>query len=279
MDTGEAVVLVRAANPGPLTLEGTNTWIVGRDPCWVVDPGPDLPAHVAAVAAIVRERGGLGGVALTHGHGDHLGALPGLAVALDGPAPPVGSGLGDAIVRAAGGAPVRLGTGDRLGPLEALATPGHAPEHLAFLRADEAGGVADAFTGDAVLGRGSVFVGPFPGALRGYLDALRELRRRGPARLRPGHGPTIEDGAAEAHLTGYLEHRAAREARLLEALDAGHRGVEALLDAAWTEVPEALRPAAALTLEAHLDKLADEGALPDGVERRDYRELLAHAEP
>ncbi|MCW2984640.1 MAG: beta-lactamase domain protein, partial [Conexibacter sp.] len=68
------VALVRAGNPSPLTLTGTNTWLVGRDPCWVVDPGPALEAHVAAVLAAAGARGGVGGVALTHDHADHAGA-------------------------------------------------------------------------------------------------------------------------------------------------------------------------------------------------------------
>ncbi|MDP2712587.1 MAG: MBL fold metallo-hydrolase, partial [Solirubrobacteraceae bacterium] len=68
------VALVHADNPGPFTLTGTNTWIVGRDPCWIVDPGPALDAHVARVLAEVARRGGAGGIALTHDHGDHAGA-------------------------------------------------------------------------------------------------------------------------------------------------------------------------------------------------------------
>ena len=66
---------MRADNPGPFTLTGTNTWIVGSDPAWLVDPGPDLHAHAAAVIAEVERRGGLGGIALTHDHSDHSGAV------------------------------------------------------------------------------------------------------------------------------------------------------------------------------------------------------------
>jgi glyoxylase-like metal-dependent hydrolase (beta-lactamase superfamily II) len=72
------VELVRAANPSPMTLSGTNTWLVGRDPCWVVDPGPDLDEHVAAVLAAAAPRGGIGGIAVTHDHADHVGAVPAL---------------------------------------------------------------------------------------------------------------------------------------------------------------------------------------------------------
>ena len=69
------VALVRADNPGPFTLEGTNTWLVGRDPCWVVDPGPEDAAHVRAVLGAAAARGGVAGIALTHDHVDHAGAL------------------------------------------------------------------------------------------------------------------------------------------------------------------------------------------------------------
>src|SRR4051794_14171875 len=114
------VALMRADNPSPLTLSGTNTWLVGRDPCWVVDPGPDLGEHVAAVLAEGRRRGGIGGIALTHGHADHSGAVAELA-----------AGAGGAPVRAAAGAEA-VGDGDAVGPLEAIAVPGHTPDHLCF---------------------------------------------------------------------------------------------------------------------------------------------------
>jgi glyoxylase-like metal-dependent hydrolase (beta-lactamase superfamily II) len=140
-------------------------------------------------------------------------------------------------------------------PLTAVPTPGHAPDHLAF-RAP--GGVL--FTGDAVLGEGSVFVWPDPGALAAYLAALERLLADPPVLICPGHGPVVTDPATR--LTEYLTHRRAREAALLEALDAGARTVDALLDRAWGDVPGPLRPAAAVTLAAHMDKLADEGRLP-----------------
>src|SRR4051794_27701030 len=131
MIAGVDVALVRADNPGPLTLTGTNTWVLGRDPCWVVDPGPLLEAHVDAVLAEAGRRGGVGGIAVTHHHADHVEAL-------------------DALRSRAGDPPVA--TTGRLGPLRAVATPGHSPDSVTWL----AGEVA--FTGDAVLGQGSVFV-------------------------------------------------------------------------------------------------------------------------
>ncbi|HMJ32374.1 MAG TPA: MBL fold metallo-hydrolase [Baekduia sp.] len=243
------VALVRAGNPGLLTLSGTNTWLVGHDPCWVIDPGPLLEEHVAAVLAAGRQRGGIAGIALTHHHGDHADAA-------------------DELARRAGGAPVSaarhagaqpIGEGGAVGPLRAIALPGHAPDHLCF-----ALGTA-CFTGDAVLGEGSVFIAPDPGALRGYLAGLERLRERGFAVLLPGHGPPVTD--VDARLAGYLAHRRDRERRLLAALDAGARSTDALLDAAWDDVPDQLRLAATVTLAAHLDKLEEEGRLPDGVQR------------
>jgi glyoxylase-like metal-dependent hydrolase (beta-lactamase superfamily II) len=243
------VALVRAPNPGPLTLSGTNSWVVGRDPAWIIDPGPTLPDHVDALVAELDARDGLGGIALTHRHADHDEAVGPLRERF---AAPVAAGGGDA--------DVRLGDGDEFGPLRALATPGHAPEHLSFVLADRVG-----FTGDAVLGEGSVFVAPGPGSLAGYLAGLRRLRGLELAVLCPGHGPLVDDPAAR--IEDYLAHRRAREARLVAALARGLRTTDELLDAAWDDAAPGLRPAAAVTLAAHLDKLAEEGRLPAGVER------------
>jgi glyoxylase-like metal-dependent hydrolase (beta-lactamase superfamily II) len=235
------VGLVRADNPTPYTLEGTNTWLVGRDPCWVVDPGPDLVAHADAVAEAAAERGGVGGIALTHGHLDHAGAI--------------------ALLRERTGAPVPAPRrdGDLLGPLRVLATGGHAPDHVVFV----AGPVA--FTGDAVLGRGSVFVAPGEGSLSGYLAALERLRDLDLALLCPGHGPLVSDPSER--LGRYISHRLERERALVAALDDGLRGVDELLDSVWHDAPPQLRMAATITLAAHLGKLEEEGRLPDGVER------------
>jgi glyoxylase-like metal-dependent hydrolase (beta-lactamase superfamily II) len=258
------VELVRAANPSPLTLSGTNTWLVGRDPCWVVDPGPDLATHVAAVLEAAAARGGVGGIAVTHDHADHVGAVAALVAG-------AGGEVAVHAVRYPG--TVVTGEGDAVGPLlRAIAVPGHAPDLLCFAPGD-----AICFTGDAVLGEGSVFIAPDPGALAGYLVGLERLREHGFALLAPGHGPLVLD--ADAKLAGYLDHRRDRERRLVAALNGGARTLDALLDAAWDDVSEALRLPATVTLVAHLDKLAEESRLPDGVEGRPawFAQLGRHA--
>ena len=243
MIDGHDVAWVRADNPSPMTLEGTNTWLLGRDPCFVVDPGPLLEAHVDAVVAEAEARGGAGGIALTHGHADHTDAVEAVRERLG--APPVAT------------------EGD-LGPLRAVATSGHSPDHVAWVWG------AVCCTGDAVLGEGSVFVST---DLAAYLDALRVLRALDLDLLLPGHGPPVTDAAAK--LDEYVAHRLEREQRLLDALARGSRTVDELLDDAWSDAPRALRLPAAVTLAAHLDKLAAEGRLPEGVERPAVPEYFA----
>jgi glyoxylase-like metal-dependent hydrolase (beta-lactamase superfamily II) len=272
MPADHDVALVRADNPGLLTLEGTNTWVVGRDPAWVVDPGPLLDEHVAAVVDEVMRRGGLEGIVLTHDHADHTQATRELR--LQAAQAWKRRRYGDdvrgranlvPIFAARGDVDVVLADGDPAGPFTAVATPGHAPDHLAYLLPDGA-----VFSGDAVLGRGSVGLVPGEGAdgrssLGAYLDGLRRLRALPLTTIYPGHGPVVEDPAAK--LDEYLEHRLDRERRLVAALDGGRRSVDELLDEVWDDVPPELRGAAAVTLAAHLEKLEEEGRLPDDVER------------
>jgi glyoxylase-like metal-dependent hydrolase (beta-lactamase superfamily II) len=226
--SGLGVVRIRADNPGPLTLSGSNSWRLAG---WVVDPGPDDPAHLDAIAAA----GPVEGIALTHSHPDHAAGLAGL-------------------LERVGEVPVLRFGHPVDSPFEVLPVPGHADDHLVFLWE----GVCCA--GDVVLGEGSVFVA---GDLAGYLDGLRALRARSLRAICPGHGDPVLDPAAK--LDAYLAHRLERERRLVAALERGARGDEALLDAAWDDVAAYLRPAAALTMHAHLRKLAGEGRLPADV--------------
>ncbi len=246
------ILLVRASNPGPLTLMGTNTWVVGREPAWVVDPGPLEEAHLDRLFAAIEERGGLGGVVLTHDHRDHSEAVPALLERF--PAP---------LAAGRGRTDVTLREGGKFGPFTAVSTPGHATDHYALVAAGAC------FTGDAVLGNGSVFISPYKGAMSGYLLALTRLRLREDFNvLCPGHGPPVWD--AQAKLEEYVAHRIDRENSLIVALGEGRRTVPELLDAVWSDVPEVLRPAAAATLAAHLDKLEEEQILPAGVERPEF---------
>lgn len=226
----DGVARVRAPNPSPLTLDGTNSYVVGR---WVVDPGPSDPGHLAAVRRAAA--GGIEGVVLTHGHADHAEGAAEL------------------------GAPVTLPQeGDEIGPFRVIATPGHSPDSVCLI----AGRLC--FTGDTVLGSGSVFIAPGEGSLSAYLDSLRRLREVSPEVLCPGHGPYVWDPAAK--LDEYLAHRLSREERLLAALGAGLRSRDELLDFAWADAPAELRDFAALSLASHLEKLGEEGRLPHGVE-------------
>jgi glyoxylase-like metal-dependent hydrolase (beta-lactamase superfamily II) len=261
------VLCIRAANPGPLTMSGTNSWVVGRDPAWVVDPGPAIVEHLDNLARALTQRGGLGGIVLTHDHIDHSEAVAALRERFPAPLASGRNLRGTCEAHTAGGAAeipgeewdIQLSDGERVGQFEALYTPGHAVDHFALI----AGGVC--FTGDAVLGEGSVFVAPYPGALAGYLDGLTRLSERELDVLCPGHGPPI--WAPHERISHYIEHRLERERRLLAALADGRRTTDELLDAAWSDVPEQLRPVAAVTLSAHLDKLEEESLLPEGVER------------
>jgi glyoxylase-like metal-dependent hydrolase (beta-lactamase superfamily II) len=230
----EGVKLVRAPNPSPLTLDGTNTYVVGR---WVVDPGPALEEHLEAVREAAGSNDGIEGVVLTHSHADHS----------------EGAELLDAPV-------VLPNDGDEVGPFVAVGTPGHSPDSVCLLM----GRVC--FTGDTVLGEGSVFIAPGEGSLSAYLDSLRRLRELDLEVLCPGHGPCVWDPAAK--LDEYISHRLEREAKLVEALASGARSDDELLDAAWSDVPGHLRGAAALTLAAHLEKLAEEDRLPDDWEHQ-----------
>ena len=234
----DGVTRVRAPNPSAFTLDGTNTYIVER---WVIDPGPNDSHHLDAV--LDAAGGAIAGIAITHAHPDHDEGAPELA-------------------QRAGGVPIlRPGDGEHVGPLVAMATPGHAPDHVAFLY----GKVA--FTGDAVAGTGSSFVMPGGGGLGRYLDALRKLRELELEALCPGHGPIVND--PHAKLDEYIEHRLERERKLLAAFEMGLRERDDLLDAAWDDVPwhvsPDLRRAAGVTLDAHLEKLRDEGRLPADV--------------
>jgi glyoxylase-like metal-dependent hydrolase (beta-lactamase superfamily II) len=219
-----------------MTLEGTNAYLYGADPCTVIDPGSEDAGHLEAIRAAAGERGGIGLVLLTHSHGDHTAGA---------------DQLGAEVVLPEGG---EIHSG-----LRALATPGHAADHVCFLSED---GVC--FSGDLVLGLGSTIVPPGGGSLAAYMKSLRLLQAETIELIAPGHGPWVTDPAAK--LAEYVEHREMRERKLLAALERGERSRAALLADAWSDIPIELLPMAAMVMEAHLEKLEGDDRLPEGLE-------------
>lgn len=235
--------VVLAPNPGPMTLDGTCTWIL-RAPssatCVVVDPGPLHEGHLAQVAA----QGPVEVVLLTHGHPDHsegarrLAELTGAPVRALDPAYRLGDeGLLGGHVVAAAGLEVRV-----------LATPGHTGDSLSFVLPDAV------LTGDTVLGRGSTVVAHPDGVLADYLESLRRLQELGDVTVLPGHGPELPSAAAAA--AGYLAHREARLEQVRAALAAGLTTPQQVVERVYADVDRALWPAATLSVLAQLAYLS-----------------------
>jgi glyoxylase-like metal-dependent hydrolase (beta-lactamase superfamily II) len=257
-----AVRLIRAPNPGPYTLEGTNTWIVGEDPALVIDPGPDHEPHLARVA---EAAGPVAAILLTHRHPDHAPGAARLAGLIEAPVrafdpEPGESSLVDGEVVAAGAASLRV-----------LHTPGHTPDHVVFV--DES--TRSLFTGDAVLGRGTSVVDPPEGNLVLYLRSLRLMLARGPGRLYPGHGPEVEDGPGK--IREYLAHREQRERQVLRGLAGGRRTPAELVPSIYSAYPAELHPVAARSVLAHLIKLEGEGRVRRVAAGEDHFELVSHS--
>jgi glyoxylase-like metal-dependent hydrolase (beta-lactamase superfamily II) len=253
-DLEPLVTRVLAPNPSGMTLDGTNTYVVGAPgsgQAVVVDPGPDDAAHLAAVEAALAARDArCVAVLVTHHHGDHAEA-----------ALPWGASFGAPVAAAT---PAVAGPSGRvLEPGEQLAlagtvigvvpTPGHTGDHLAFRL--ESGAV---LVGDHVLGRGTSVVTHPEGDVVAYLDSLRRVHDLGPSALYCGHGPELTDDPG-AVLDFYLAHRIFRENQLLEALADGPRTVDELVAGVYAAVPRALWPAAAQSTRATLAKLRAEG--------------------
>ncbi|MFZ5870412.1 MAG: MBL fold metallo-hydrolase [Actinomycetota bacterium] len=251
---GEQALCVLAPNPGPMTLDGTNTWVLhspGSRDALVVDPGPDDERHLRAVADVVERRGArVAEVLLTHGHLDHSEGAAAFARltgargvrALD-PAHRLGAeGLADGDVVTAGGVEVRV-----------VATPGHTSDSLSFVLVGERA----VLTGDTVLGRGTTVVAHPDGRLADYLDSLRRLRALAAATevttVLPGHGPVLPD--ALAAVDGYLAHRRERLAQVEAALEAGARTPREVVEIVYADVDRALWPAAELSVRAQLEFL------------------------
>jgi glyoxylase-like metal-dependent hydrolase (beta-lactamase superfamily II) len=253
---------VLAPNPSPMTLDGTNTWVIaepGADTAVVIDPGPADEDHLRRVAGFVSGGGRrVELILLTHGHRDHSGGARRFAEftraavrALD-PAHRLGEeGLNDGDVITAGGC-----------ELHVVASPGHSADSLSFLLSvDQA-----LLTGDTVLGRGTAVIAR-DGNLGDYLrslDSLRSLVDSAQVQvLMPGHGPLARDPAAT--LDYYIAHRADRLAEVEAALDAGDRTIDEIVGRVYAEIDPAVRRFAAWSVHAQLAYLAERGSLPPGV--------------
>jgi glyoxylase-like metal-dependent hydrolase (beta-lactamase superfamily II) len=240
--------LVRADNPGPMTLEGTNTYVLrapGAKGAVVVDPGPLDSKHLAAVAAL----GPVQLILLTHGHADHSGGAS-LFQEMTG-APMTAVDLQFVVdENPLTGSDTFLDVGG-LG-IRVLRTPGHTSDSVSFLVDDDEPAV---LTGDTVLGRGTTVVAHPDGQLGPYLDSLSRLRQLGPITLLPGHGPVRDDAGA---LAGeYLVHRAQRLDQVRAALAAGAQTPEDVVRRVYADVDRSLWPAAELSVRAQLDYLGE----------------------
>jgi glyoxylase-like metal-dependent hydrolase (beta-lactamase superfamily II) len=241
--------LVRADNPGPMTLEGTNTYVLhapGADFAVVVDPGPLDEDHLDRVSRVAP----VGLILLTHGHPDHadgafaLQELTGAPLVAADPhfcvdAEPL---TADAVLTGVGGVEVRV-----------LATPGHTGDSVSFVVAHDEAGL---LTGDTILGRGTTVVAHPDGRLGPYLRSLAAVRDLDlPVTLLPGHGPAGGDARERAQT--YLAHRAQRLDQVRAALAAGDTTAEEVVRRVYVDVDPVLWPAAELSVRAQLDYLAD----------------------
>jgi glyoxylase-like metal-dependent hydrolase (beta-lactamase superfamily II) len=239
-----------APNPGPFTLDGTQTYLLGQTA--VVDPGPDIAAHVEAIRAAQPQ---LRTILITHRHGDHApAAVPLKQVTGAEMLAPKGV-LDDAIVdrRIAGGETLTIDGIDVL----VIATPGHTNEHVCFLTSE-----GDLFTGDTILGFGTTAIFPPDGHMGDYIRSLGTLREKSPKRIFPAHGPIRED--AIALIDEYIAHRLERERQVLEAQASGARTPSQLRERIYPDLDERLWKAAEIQIEAHLIKLREEGRVTWG---------------
>ncbi|WP_436774303.1 MBL fold metallo-hydrolase [Yinghuangia sp. YIM S09857] len=251
---------VLAPNPSPMTLDGTNTWLVAEpeaDRAVVIDPGPLDEGHLAAVLAAAEERGvRVAEILLTHGHPDHsegaarLAELAGCGVRALDPVHRLGSeGLVEGDVVTTGGLELRV-----------MATPGHSWDSLSFvLPADDL-----VLTGDTILGRGTTVVAHPDGTLGDYLDSLARLRalvQTGEvSRVLPAHGPVLDDALGVVEF--YLEHRAQRLAQVEEAVALGDTTAREVVERVYADVDQGLWWAAEMSVRAQLDYLRKRNGRP-----------------
>jgi len=236
------VTLLRAPNPGPMTLDGTNTWLLrapGADYGVVIDPGPLDEGHLRRIA----EHGPIRSILITHGHHDHVEGAARLADL-----------LGGVPVRAAaaehGVSLPRVLNDDGLA-ITVLHTPGHTSDSVCFLV--DHGDKRIVFTGDTILGRGTTVVAKPDGDLGAYLESLQLLSAYPQTLMLPGHGPARSDVAELARV--YLAHRRERLAQVAAAVAAGADTPEKVVDLVYPEIDPGVRFAAEWSAAAQLDYL------------------------
>ena len=265
---------VIADNPGPFTFTGTGTYIVGRDmpgaKVAVIDPGPDDEAHLHALLRAVKGRV-VSHILVTHAHRDHAPLSRALAEAVAG-APILAAKSHGPVIHASEAmdqasmdedddadfeADVILTDGQRIEgdgwTLEAMATPGHASNHMAFVLREENA----LFSGDHIMGWSTTVVAPPDGDMIAYMDSLDRVLARGFSTIWPTHGPAITQVAP--FLKAYRDHRLEREAQICARLAAGDATIADMVPALYAAVDQRLWPAASLSVLAHLIKLANEG--------------------
>jgi glyoxylase-like metal-dependent hydrolase (beta-lactamase superfamily II) len=259
---------VVADNPGPFTYLGTGTYIVGRGEVAVIDPGPDLPAHLDAIlAAVAGER--VTAIAITHHHSDHsplagpLKARTGATVYGCALAVPIIDDTSLVRLEAdhddAFAPDVSLCAGGRIsGPgwtLEAIPTPGHTSNHVSYALLEENA----LFSGDHVMGWSTTVIAPPDGDMTAYMDSLQRVRARDFTVLWPTHGPPVRQVAP--FLDAYVAHRVERQAQILRALAAGPARIADLVPRLYADVDPRLHPAAARSMLAAMIDLVRRGQI------------------
>ena len=266
------VIRVLAPNASPYTFTGTQTHIVGTTALAVIDPGPDDPAHLDALMRVIDGRH-VAAILVTHHHRDHspatrpLQALTGAPIvgaAPFGPEVPAQTSF-DALY-----APDRvLADGESVGgngwTLEAVATPGHTSNHLAFaLR--ETGAL---FSGDHVMGWSTTVVVPPDGDMTDYMASLEKLMQREDRVYYPGHGEAID--RPQRLVRGMLGHRKQREGQILRLLREDRRTVPSLVALIYVGLDPRLVPGAEGSVLAHLYDLRTRGLVAETKEDGAWR--------